>query len=536
MSPKIDEKKKIGESSSYTLLGAYLTFALGIFNTFIIARIIEPAQWGFLILSLSFIFFLTYLCNFFPPNARDQIKYYIPHVTSEGFDEFNKRRKFIFHVLKIQLFYSSIIYLSFLIFVLLIFQGDKLLTQLLFILSPMILFNIIKNLNESILLAFQKFKLVFVIKILNPLIYTINNIYIFTFQLKNPLPLIAFSYLLGSLISSVLSIVLIIPKIPKYIKVVETEFDYKKAFYKLHKTYGVNLLLSDTFIQLTALIINFLFYIYGLPEYITYLTICTIALTSAFSFSSSETDSYVSIFSEINYEKDPISFKTSFYQLVKFLMLFICIIISIMLFFIQIYIILIYSDRYLIIVLIIQIYLFSAFSGLIVRNLNIITQSVNKTNINLIINFIDMIAIITLTIIALEFLNFTVLIFLYVINSFIIAYIMLRLINKSTNLNLNILKFYIAFFIFFISFLIALPFTFLVNFEFFSKNLILNLFINSLIQFIIFIIVFYTIFYITKFLTKEEFNQLVEIIPILRSQKKIIKKIVRFTEKILPSK
>jgi O-antigen/teichoic acid export membrane protein len=295
------------------------------------------------------------------------------------------------------------------------------------------------------------------------------------------------------------------------------------------------LTMAEVFAQLSSLTVFILFLNFDVIIFITYLTICEISVTSALQFSSSDPHSYISIFSEINYQKDPIAYKENFYKLNKLLMLFVCIIVGIMFFFIEIYITVIYSQRYLIILIYIQIILFSAFSKIVVRNLFIITQSIGKTQINAKIAFYQMIINILSAFCALLFFGFLTIIIFLLLGSFLLTYLAVRLINKSIDLKLKAFVFYKPFLVFIISFIIVFPFYYFINFQFIPQIYLLNVFFNNLIKFITFAFVFYIILYRSRLITKQEFNQLIEIIPILNSNKNIIKKIVFFIEKLLPS-
>ncbi len=532
MSSKIEEK--IQRSSSYNLLGVYLTFILGILTTFLTVRLLFPEEWAIIILTLTFIYIAGFICNMFPPNAQETIKYYVPHITSERVDKVNERRKFILHVYKIRLLSAFIIFGCFIfIFVLADFKGE--LFVVILMMSPMILFDIIKNLNTSILLAFQRFTLVFIINIVYPLIVSISLFLIYTLFFSNPLILIANVYLLASFISCIFSIVLIINKIPTRKVNKEKLNTLKKDFLNLHKNYGLHLILADVFSALSNLIVYILFIKFNLIIFITWLAICEISVNSALKFSSSNPSSYISIFSEINYQKDPNTFEKQFYQLNKFLMMFVCIIVAIMLFFIEIYVTIIYSQLYLSIVIFLQIYLFTTFSKIIIRNLFIITQSTNNTKINAQISFIQMIFNISSALLALLFFLFRALIILYLINSFLMTLIAVYIINKKLDLNLKLILFFKPFIIFVVSFIIVLPFGYFINIPITPDIYLLNIFLNNTLKFSIFTIVFYIIFYFSKAVTKEEFAQMIEIIPILNSKNNFIQNLVKIIEKFLPT-
>lgn len=531
--PKVSDK--LAESSSYNLMGVYFTFILGILNTFFIARLLLPEKWAIIILTINLVYICVFVCNLFPPNAQDSIKYYIPHLISLEMDEnTGKRRNFISHVFKIRFLSCFIVYIIY-ILIAFIANLESVILEIILIMSPMILFDIFKNLNKAVLLAFQKFKKAFIIDITYSVNATVGLFLIYYYRPDNPLNFVAYSYLIASIISFIVSIILIIPILPAKKRYALTSPQYKQDFLLVHKKYGAYLTLSDVFIQISYLVVYFLFINYSPIYFITWLTILEISVSSALYFSSANPSVYVSIFSEINYQKDPETFISNFYKLNKFLMLFVCVIVGIMIFFVEIYISIIYSDQYLILILWMQIYLITTFSRIIIKNLFILTQSTNNTMLNAKISFIQMIFNITSAIFALIFFSLRALLILFLLNSFLIVFIAFYFVNKKLDIKLKSLFFFKPLIIFIASFIIVFPFVIFVNFTILRGYHFSNIFINDLINFILFVIVFYILFYFTRVLTKEEFNQLVDIVPILHSKNKIIQKFVQIIEKFLPS-
>ena len=530
--------KQVAESSSFNLLTVYLSFIFGILNTFVLARLLAPEEWALLILTLALINIAVFFCNLFPPNAQESIIYYIPYLKKKGNNEDVVKINFIKHVYKIRIFSGLLILIIFLIITSLA-NFDFVLFQIILIMTPVIICKIFTELNISVLRGFQKFKLVFIASVLNHIIVTISNFLIFTLKIENPLIMVSYAFFIGALISFLVSMILALISIPLKKTLDKKENNLqpieKSNFYEIHKTYGSYLILADLFGLLSGLIVYLLFLEFEFIIFITYLTICQISVTSALLFSSSNPRSYISIFSEIDYEKNPKLYHNLFYKLNKFLMIFVCFIVGIMLFYIELYIVVIYSEIYLIIFRAIQIFLFTAFAHMIINNLMILTQSTNNTKINAELEFIRMIFTIFVTFIALIFFDFYFLIFFYLITSYMMTLIAVFLINKHTHLKLKPMIFFKPFFIFLVSFIITYPLNYVINYQEFDKAY-LNFFVNGTLSFSAFVIVFYIISYFTKVITKEEFDELVEIIPILRSKSIIIKKLVKIIVKFLPSK
>lgn len=525
--------RKVAVSSSFNLLTVYLTFVFGILNTFVLARLLIPEEWALLILTLSFNSLVVFFCNLFPPNAQESIKYYIPFLKSKGEDMNGIKRRFLKHIYKIRLLSGSAILMIYII-ITYFANFDPILFEIILIMSPMIIGKILIELNVSVLLGFQKFKYVFVIRIFNHITVTLSNFFIFFFFIENPLRYVSYAFLFGTIIACTISLVLVIISMPPKKIGDKLSNSEKQEFRKIHRTYGFYLIIADALGLLAGTIANLLFLNFEFIVFITYIMICQISVTSALLFSSSNPHSYISIFSEIDYKKNSQSYHKLFYKLNKFLMLFVCIIVGIMLFYIELYIVVIYSETYLVLLSAIQLFLFTTFAEMILNNLMILTRSTNNTKINAELACIKMVLTITITLIALIYFNFYILIIFYLITSYTITLIAIYLINRQTDFRLKLTLFFKPFIIFFISFLVVFPLNYIINYQEFDKAY-LNFFVNGTVKFAAFVLVFYILFYYTKVITKEEFKDLVEIIPILRSKNIIIQKLIEKIEFFLPS-
>ena len=528
------EQKKIALSSTFNLLGTYSLILLGILNTFFIARLISPYEWGILLFAITFATVVAYFCYFLPPSAEATIQYYIPRLKNEDYIYNNEIRNFLLHVYKIRLVFTLIIYLIFLGIIHLLNFNVKL-WQILLIISPSIIIIVIQNINNSILLAFQKFKKFFYINTSYAIIYTAGNMSVFLLKLPYPLIYIAMVYILGLFISLLISLTFIIRLIPSKVSEPEDNMTIKKENYLKKQTeYGLFLLLSGIVSNISGLAIFFLYLSFGVIEFITYLMICETLIGFALNISGSSRSSYTSIFSGINHEKNLCDYISIFYQLNKYILLFLCIIAAILLFFVEIYINLIYSDRYLIVVLIVQILLFSAFGRVITRNLLMVALSTDRTLIHFKLVFFTGTLNIISTIVALLYFDLVMLIVFYLIVHLLTPIFLLHLINKNSQFNLKIVNLFKPFIIFLISFIITLPFTFLINYQNLFDILILNLFINSTLRFSVFFIIFYLIIFISKYITKQEFNMLIDILPIINLKNNFTRKLIKFVEKLFP--
>ncbi len=527
-------KKKIFESSSLNAIFLNLSFIIGIFTTFLIVRLISPEEWATIILALSILNFAVFICGFFPPGATSTITYYIPRLLAENEKVEEELLSFVYYNYKNRFFYTVIIYILFLIIISLL-NIELQLFQIIIIVSPMIFFNNFQNLNLSILLAFQKFRRLFWINILNILIFTVCLFMIFIFQLKIPLILITFLNLLNGFSTFLTSFLSILPLLNiknKNKKKISIK-DYKQKFNELQKKYGLNVIVMGLISQAGILILNFLYLNSGVIIFITYIAIGEKMI--GFVLNTSNSKQSTSIFSEL-YVKSKSEFKSYFINFLKYSLLLSGILVGLLFFFIEVFFELIYTETYFVIIFAIKVFVLITFSRIILRSLGIITFSTNNTIISVQMNIIQVTIHITSTAIAILFFNFEFLIILYVISSYFYSFISFLLNNHYTKLNLNIITIYKPTLLIMASLLITIIISSFVNIQIFSGFEILNLLLNSIIKFSIFLFLFYIAIYFTRYITKEEFDKLIEIIPILNSKKRFILRIVKITRKFIPSK
>ncbi len=153
--------------------------------------------------------------------------------------------------------------------------------------------------------------------------------------------------------------------------------------------------------------------------------------------------------------------------------------------------------------------------------------------------------------IALRFFGFYTLVLFFLIMLFLQPLFGILLINRKLNIKLKIYRIFKPFIFFSISILISILiffynfnlfpffynfnlFPFFYNFNLFPTIHLLNLFFNGLLKSVIFFFIFYLIIYFSKSITKEEFNSIINLIPILRMDRLLFRNIVKLIEKILP--
>ena len=397
-------KKKIFESSSLSAIFMNLSFIIGIFTTYLIVRLISPGEWAKILLAVSILNFSVFLCNFIPPGANSTLIYYIPQLLAENEKNEEELLNFVYYNYKNRLFFTVIIYILFFI-IISMFNLEIQLFQVIIIISPLIFFNNFQNLNSSVLLAFQKFKRLFLINMLNVLVFAIFLFMIFIFQLEIPLILITFLNLLIGFSTFLMSFLSILPLINiKKIKNQKLNIkDYKQKFKDLNKKYGVKVIVFGIISQLGGLILNFLFLNSGLIIYITYIAICERFISFVLNTSSSKQS--VSIFSEL-FAKSKSDFKLYFINFLKYSLLLSGVLVGLFFFFIEFFFELIFTETYFVIIFATQIYLLIIFPRIVLRCLDIITFSTNNIIISIQMTIMQVIIHITCTIIAILFFNF----------------------------------------------------------------------------------------------------------------------------------
>ncbi|MFX0186790.1 MAG: lipopolysaccharide biosynthesis protein [Candidatus Hodarchaeota archaeon] len=528
------EQKKIVLSGSLNLLYYYLFFLFGVISTFFIARTLNPENWGILLFIMAFITVSSYFCSVLPPAAEATLQFYIPKF-KEDMENNNLIRHFIFHVYKIRICLIIFVFIIFHIVIRLL-NFNELILQALIISSPMIILISIQNLNSSLLMAFHKFIKVFYGYFLNSIIALIGIIILFFEGLNEPLILIVIIYTLSLFASCFISIIFLLQTIPRknsdnVIKNSTNRLNYKEA----HLKYGLMLLMAGVISQISGLIVNFMYLYFGVIVYLTYITICENMVKISENLSGSSRSSFDAIFSEIDLEKRLDDYRNLFYQINKYLLMAVGVIVGILIFSMEFVILLIYSEKYFVILLGIQFILFSVFAKIIRRNLLIITHSTNKTRIDLYIVIFQSVANLTAVYISLRFFGFFTLILMFIIIQFLLSFFGIFLINRTSELNLKTYIIFKPFMIFLISFLAIIPFILYVNINLFSDMFILNSLFNAFLNTLVFFFVYYLIILFTRYITKEEFNQFINLIPHLIMDRGIFQKLFKLIEKALPA-
>ncbi len=535
--PKESTSEKIIKGNFYTIIQTYGSFFITILSSFFIARLLSEESWAFLILGLYTVSILGILFAFFPPAANLILNQYIPQYNYKN--EIDKLRSLIYSILFLRLLISLVCWIIiFLIFI--IFINQNILFQIYVILSPIIVFEIMINTCAFTLRGFYKFKEVAIINLSRILLLLALYTIIFFNSPENPIILLSLANVLSYLIPVFFSIIFIIRIVPKAKK--KNNLLNIRQVFKISKEFGIYFQVASSVSQGVLYIKqNFLFYS-GSPEYLTYYKISRNSRNFALQASGASGTPLLSIFSELSAKKQYEKLEYTVYMISKYGILIHCIISAILFFFIDVYILLIYTENYLLIAFFIQILLFDGFAFILYSYLNAILVSINKPKLifkrDIILRILDLL----FSLFVIYFWGFSGYIIFVVLFSFFNLFVNWLIFKtrsvKEVNLKIwPILKMLI---LFLISLLISLIFSFfilnLINFENFLIHDIFKRILKDSIELGVFFIVFYLIIYVTKTITKEEINELLSRDIFSRNLKGLNKNISKVLIRFFPSK
>ncbi|MFX1409541.1 MAG: polysaccharide biosynthesis C-terminal domain-containing protein [Promethearchaeota archaeon] len=235
------DHKILAKNTFYSYLHTYGLFILSVVNSFIIARIISQNEWGFLILTLSYVNIFHLFLTFLPPSLGLTMNFYITkfRTTNENLKlkSFIKKSIFIRILFTILIFlFGSIVFIFFIDFFKLNLKENY---NLFLILSPMIIINGLDLVLNSINQSFNDFQLVVVLLIINNFIYISGllffSIFLDSVKIEHIAILYIISYLIPFLINSLNLFFILKFKIRSSEN--EVGFSYRDIFKMLYK-YG----------------------------------------------------------------------------------------------------------------------------------------------------------------------------------------------------------------------------------------------------------------------------------------------------------
>lgn len=503
--------EKIIEGNIFSVIQTYGSFFISIFSSFLIARILSAEDWGYLILGLATISTISLILAYFPPASHAMLKKLIPQYHYEN--KIRKLRSLIFGIFFLQIIVSLIGLATFL----LLFQfliEQNIFSQICIILSPLIILVVIQNITIQVLRGFKKFKEATIIVLSQIISLVIFYFFIFLDLPDNPIIVIAYSNVFSYLISLLVSLVFIFKVIPKSNN--KEKLFHLKEIYKISKELGIYIQLTSTLVEQSNLVTQYFLLTLGIPDYITYYKITRNSEYFLRTSTGIAGTPYQAIFSELAVKEQYKKLVDIYYRIIKYNGLIQCLMFSFMFFFVDIYIIIIYTETYLSIILYVQIFLFVSFMSLITNNLDIMLIALNKQKMLFKRVFIYLILKLVFLFIGIYFFGFLGFVIFEVISKYIYGTVCILIFRTRSfdflKLKIKFLSIFKLFLLFFISLAISLMFYFLIlnliDFQIIFVNEIVRRLIIDSIGLIILLTVFYFILYITRTFTKEEIDDL----------------------------
>ncbi|MFX0001758.1 MAG: oligosaccharide flippase family protein [Candidatus Hermodarchaeota archaeon] len=201
------DHKILAKNTFYSYLHTYGLFIFSIITSFIIARTISQTEWGFLILTLSYVNIFQLFLTFLPPSLGLSMNFYITNFRTNK--QYTKLKSFIIKSIYIRISFTLLIFLIGIIVFISFTDFFKLNLHenfnLFFFLAPLIIINGLDKILNSINQSFNNFRLNFILLIVNYSIY-ISGLIIFvlffnTVKIEYIAILLIISYLIPFLIN-----------------------------------------------------------------------------------------------------------------------------------------------------------------------------------------------------------------------------------------------------------------------------------------------------------------------------------------------
>ncbi|MFX1356565.1 MAG: lipopolysaccharide biosynthesis protein [Promethearchaeota archaeon] len=218
----VDEELKqnqrtLAKSSIFSLLYKYGVQIFSIFTSILMARIVSQAEWGLLILAISYTGIFSQIISYLPPGLDSTLNYYIPRYI--GLNKYNSLKSLIknmFFIRVVILIPACVILLLFIFFLSNIFfinLNESI--YLLYIMFPIVIVSGINQILAGINRGFNMFKLMFQLLVLSNAIYLGGLIVFFLFLRNIGIEPIAILYTISIIIPFLINLLLMIIKLIK---------------------------------------------------------------------------------------------------------------------------------------------------------------------------------------------------------------------------------------------------------------------------------------------------------------------------------
>ena len=177
------DHKILAKNTFYSYLHTYSLFIFSIITSFIIARAITQAEWGFLILTLSYVTIFQLFLTFLRPSLGLSMNFYITKFRTNKLN--TKLKSFIIKSIYIRIIFTLLIFLLGIIVFIFFTDFFKINLHenfdLFLILAPLILINGLDKVLNSVNQSFNNFRLIFILLIVNYFIYISGLIFFMLF-------------------------------------------------------------------------------------------------------------------------------------------------------------------------------------------------------------------------------------------------------------------------------------------------------------------------------------------------------------------
>lgn len=457
-----EDHKKFAANALYSIFNSYGIFIFQIIISFLLARLLSQELWGYLILATSIIFIILIILTLFPPALTFSLNFYIPKYLA--LNQNNKLKSIIKNSLYLRIIFALMIgilsYLIFFFFSSFFSYSLGTHTNLLLILSPMIITEGLSLVLISIYQGFFKFKIILWLTIIKHSFNTLALIfYLFMIEIVT-IESIAFISMLSSLIPFVISCFFFYNLYHKIEDSDEEKNSFKENILKITR-YGTPLsiavLLNEIWKQLRVQLIGS----YETTDLVTGYNISinysSISTNAATSVSSPLTTSLSGLEAKKEKEQVKIVFNTTFKFSLFLLLLLTGILIFLSDFFLSFFsLVSPYGENYLTFSYLIKIYsitiIFTVLANLFIPLLN----AKNKTKFLPFNTFFNLLIIIPSFLIGLIYQGIIGAIYGLIFANFVTFIFQIYFCIKIGKVSLNIFKTFSQYFIFFISLVIAL--------------------------------------------------------------------------------
>ena len=350
----------LARNSLYSFLNSYGTFIFAIITFFFMARLISDVEWGFLILANTYILIILLILSFLPPGLGPSLNYYFPRYLAQN--EFSQLKSHIKYVIYIKVvFIIPVFLISILVFV---FFADLFAitlqnhTNLLLLLSPIIIITGLDSILIFINKGLNLFKIVFILLIVR-YIFNIGALTFCIFVLNTvDLEVIALINVLSLLLPFLLNCIVVFIKYKRIKDDNQKQFSIKTHLRNTIK-YGTNIKLGQFFSEIWAQIQPLSIGTFTSSNFVTGFTIAR----NYSVFSSSMTISFVSpltiSFSRLDVQKKHKQIENLYKVFLIYSLFLLLLITGILYFCADIFLVFVYGQSYLDFSLLLKIMLFT---------------------------------------------------------------------------------------------------------------------------------------------------------------------------------